>query len=181
MKKLISGLFFKLISLVLINSFLFFDFTCVGAAELIKVRTSDCLSPAIQINAELFLEYFSNQSKNAWIQSVGIPEIRDKQRRLLAPNGKPSNLTEKLWKLVRTDTFKEWFGDWEKYPDKASKIVDENGEPLVMRHTSPSDFTIFKKAKIASRDHRIHGGRPILQGALGSGMYFTTRQDVLDN
>ncbi len=31
-----------------------------------------------------------------------------------APNGQPSNLTEKQWLQVRTKAFKKWFGDWEK-------------------------------------------------------------------
>ena len=31
-----------------------------------------------------------------------------------APNGKPTNLTERQWLQVRTKAFKEWFGDWEK-------------------------------------------------------------------
>lgn len=31
-----------------------------------------------------------------------------------APNGKPTNLTERQWLQVRTRAFKEWFGDWEK-------------------------------------------------------------------
>jgi hypothetical protein len=31
-----------------------------------------------------------------------------------APNGKPTNLTERQWVQVRTKAFKEWFGDWEK-------------------------------------------------------------------
>ena len=31
-----------------------------------------------------------------------------------APNGKPTNLTERQWADVRTSRFKEWFGDWEK-------------------------------------------------------------------
>ena len=31
-----------------------------------------------------------------------------------APNGKPTNLSEKQWAQVRTKTFKKWFGDWEK-------------------------------------------------------------------
>ena len=43
-----------------------------------------------------------------------------------APNGKPTNLNEKQWLQVRTKTFKKWFGDWEKAPANASKIVDEN-------------------------------------------------------
>ena len=37
---------------------------------------------------------------------------RDSQGRLLAPNGKPSNLTEKQYAQVRTKAFKRWFGDW---------------------------------------------------------------------
>lgn len=31
-----------------------------------------------------------------------------------APNGMPTNLTERQWVQVRTRAFKEWFGDWEK-------------------------------------------------------------------
>lgn len=30
-----------------------------------------------------------------------------------APNGKPTNLTEKQWLQVRTPNFKRWFGNWE--------------------------------------------------------------------
>jgi hypothetical protein len=65
----------------------------------------------------------------------------------LAPNGKPSNLTHEQWHLVRTPEFKAWFGDWENYPADASKVVDENGEPLVVYHYSPNEFTIFDKTK----------------------------------
>ncbi|MDR1318116.1 MAG: hypothetical protein LBJ90_00700, partial [Treponema sp.] len=32
----------------------------------------------------------------------------------LAPNGKPSNLNHAQWYAVRTPSFKEWFGDWER-------------------------------------------------------------------
>jgi hypothetical protein len=53
---------------------------------------------------------------------------------LIAPNGKPSNLTPEQYKLVRTPEFKAWFGDWENDPENASKVVDENGEPLVVYH-----------------------------------------------
>ncbi len=62
---------------------------------------------------------------------------------LIAPNGKPSNLTPEQYKLVRTPAFKDWFGDWENDPANASKVVDENGEPKVMWHYSPNEFTIF--------------------------------------
>jgi len=50
----------------------------------------------------------------------------------LAPNGKPSNLTHEQWHLVRTPEFKAWFGDFENNPEEASKVIDENGEPMVV-------------------------------------------------
>jgi hypothetical protein len=33
---------------------------------------------------------------------------------MLAPNGQRSNLNKRQWIQVRTESFKEWFGDWEK-------------------------------------------------------------------
>ena len=62
---------------------------------------------------------------------------------LKAINGKPSNLTPKQWKLVRTPQFKAWFGDWENDPENASKVVDENGEPLVVYHATNNVFNEF--------------------------------------
>ena len=62
----------------------------------------------------------------------------------LAPNGKPSNLTHEQWHLVRTPEFKAWFGDWENDPANASKVVDENGEPLVVYRGMP------KKRKVGN-------------------------------
>ena len=69
---------------------------------------------------------------------------RDSQGRLLAPNGRPSNLTERQYAQVRTKEFKNWFGDWENDPTNASKVVDENGEPLVVYHgNKDSNITKF--------------------------------------
>lgn len=80
---------------------------------------------------------------------------------LLAPNGKPSNLTPEQYKLVRSKEFISWFGDWEKLAltkindsgidevslkrleDGVSKVLDENGEPLVVYHGTKSKFTVF--------------------------------------
>lgn len=64
-----------------------------------------------------------------------------------APNGKSTNLNERQWLQVRTKAFKNWFGDWENDPKNASKVVDENGEPLVVYHGSPKQFSIFDKSK----------------------------------
>ena len=52
-----------------------------------------------------------------------------------APNGKPTNLSEKQWVQVRTTAFKNWFGDWEKAArieklrrSKAVKITEADYE-----------------------------------------------------
>lgn len=66
---------------------------------------------------------------------------------LIAPNGNKSNLTPEQYKLVRTPEFKAWFGDWENDPKNASKVVDENGEPLVVYHGTKKDFYIFGEGK----------------------------------
>ena len=63
----------------------------------------------------------------------------------LAPNGKPSNLNAMQYKQVRTPEFKTWFGDWENDPENSSKVVDENGEPLVVYHFTDNKFTNFNK------------------------------------
>lgn len=41
--------------------------------------------------------------------------------------------------LCYTPSFLDWFGDWIDNPDNASKVVDENGEPLVVYHGSRSE------------------------------------------
>ena len=74
-----------------------------------------------------------------------------------APNGQPTNLTEKQWLQVRTTRFKEWFGDWENNPENASKVIDENGEPLVVYHGSAENITTFDEdwggTSTANNDH----------------------------
>lgn len=42
------------------------------------------------------------------------PDGSMKKGYMLAPNGRPTNLTEDQWLQVRTPNFKKWFGDWEK-------------------------------------------------------------------
>ena len=64
---------------------------------------------------------------------------------LKAPNGKDSNLNERQWVQVRTESFKKWFGDWENDSDNASKVVDANGEPLVVYHATNEDFSEFSR------------------------------------
>ena len=56
-----------------------------------------------------------------------------------APNGKPTKLSEQQWLQVRTDEFKNWYGDWESPSAKESDdiFLDDNGEPAVFYHGTP--------------------------------------------
>ena len=82
---------------------------------------------------------------------------------MLAPNGEPTNLTERQWLQVRTDAFKEWFGDWENDPEEASQMKDENGEPKVFYHNTNADFFAFNP---------LYNGSSTDAGWLGDGFYF---------
>lgn len=85
-----------------------------------------------------------------------------------APNGEPTNLTERQWLQVRTRAFKDWFGDWEHDPAHASKVLDENGEPLVVYHGTPNHgFTVFDAKRQGERD----------PGDFGKGFYFTPSKE----
>ena len=95
---------------------------------------------------------------------------RNSKGQLLAPNGKVSNLTEKQYAQVRIKAFKDWFGDWENDPANASKVVDENGEPLVVYHNSNTDINIFDKNKIGTNGSSEGG-------LFGKGFYFSTNKD----
>lgn len=64
---------------------------------------------------------------------------------LVSPGGPVSNLGKRseLWyKIVRTESFKKFFGDWQNDPNSSSKIVDKNGEPLVLFRGVAKDLSV---------------------------------------
>ena len=88
---------------------------------------------------------------------------------LLAPNGNPSNLTPEQYRIVRTAEFKAWFGDWENDPKNSSKVVDENGEPLVMYHGSlNAEIVEFQYEKMRDND----------EDAPFNGFWFSSEKDT---
>lgn len=54
-----------------------------------------------------------------------------------------SNLTREQQRQVATPEFKRWFGD--------SKVVDRDGEPLVVYHATDAEFTVFDRNKLGER------------------------------
>ena len=103
---------------------------------------------------------FDSSSDNVRFKNGGLME-----NKLLAPNGKPSNLTPEQYKLVRTSEFKHWFGDFEKDPKNSSKAVDDNGEPLVVYHGTRTNFTEFNINSVSSNTGNF--------GHYGYGFYFS--------
>lgn len=89
-------------------------------------------------------DYFNNHAYNEELLSIKKKAIADGTF-MKAPNGRPTNLTERQWLKVRTKSFKDWFGDWENDSENASKVVDENGEPLVVYHHRKSELYDFSK------------------------------------
>lgn len=66
---------------------------------------------------------------------------------------------------INTDSeaFKNWFGD--------SKVVDENGDPLVVYHGTSTDFTVFDKDKVGYNYRESEGG----------GFFFTQKKRSAEN
>jgi hypothetical protein len=71
-------------------------------------------------------------------------------KELVAPNGTQSALTEEQYYKVRTDEFKNWYGDWQLAYDLenyggVSKALNENTqEPLILYHGSKNDFARWR-------------------------------------
>ena len=74
-----------------------------------------------------------------------IERARQNGTYLKAPNGADTNLTPKQWAQVRTQSFKDWFGDWEKAARieklRSSEPVKITGEEI----TPSDDLKQYKK------------------------------------
>lgn len=101
---------------------------------------------------------YSLNTPNSQLEDVR-KQYENTDQWLKAPNGKPTKLTENQWLQVRTPNFKKWFGDWENDPKNASKVVDENGEPMVVYHgTKKAGFTEFDGNFAGSNSNNVRNG-----------------------
>lgn len=59
---------------------------------------------------------------------------------------------------IYSDSVKEWFGDWEKDPENASKVVDEDGKPLVVGIDINRAYQLqnIEKSSVSVRVHNIN-------------------------
>lgn len=100
---------------------------------------------------------------------------------MTAPNGEKTKLNAEQWATVRTTNFKNWFGDWENAPENASKVVDENGEPLVAYHGTTNDETTSvwnEKTKMYDTSHEpFTVFKREVDGLPNSGLFFNSSED----
>lgn len=126
-----------------------------------KFRESNGAAEEKPTAAEEYIEAVRKDAKGKTIQqpklsaraqfAAIVKKYKGTKQWLKAPNGKKSKLTERQWVQVRTQSFKEWFGDWENDPKNASQMLDANGEPAVFWHGSykNNEFTVFDIKKCA--------------------------------
>lgn len=67
--------------------------------------------------------------------------------------------------IIYSPQFKKWFGNWQN-SKKCSKVLDNNGFPLIVHHGTNNEFNEFKSHYMGQTGT-----------ALGQGFYFTSNQD----
>ena len=152
-----------------------------GAEDIVYISNSNDIKSATDNNGHFDensdsilrqIEEDDLSTKSPSEQYNAVKEMyRGTSKYMMAPNGMKTSLTERQWVQVRTPAFKEWFGDWENDPQNASKVLDDNGEPLVMYHGtfSWSDFDRF--------DIDMSGDNWNGYASHGKGFYFTSSED----
>ncbi|MCQ2125092.1 MAG: hypothetical protein MJZ25_13005 [Fibrobacter sp.] len=112
--------------------------SAVGNSLVDIISAYDGFEDNIRTAKAIESKYNSSESDTVRAQYEGTDQW------MKAPNGADTKLSENQWLQVRTESFKNWFGDWESDPQNASKVVDENGEPMVVYHgTEHSGFDTF--------------------------------------
>ena len=74
---------------------------------------------------------------------------------------------------IFSSAFKKWFGDWERYPWNASKVIDSDGKPLLVYHgTDADEFSVFDTTgKFTGKSTGL---------SEGTGAYFTTNRKAAE-
>ena len=78
-----------------------------------------------------------------------IDQAKQNGTYMKAPNGKPTNLTAAQWVKVRTQAFKNWFGDWEKIAKLANS--KHKGNERNRSKQAPEYTDDFRRVQARSR------------------------------
>lgn len=79
------------------------------------------------------------------VQFPGASSIADGYIHSIRDAG--SFVNTKFENVTQTQQFKRWFGDWQKNPKRASKVVNADGTPKIVYHGTNADFWTFDLGK----------------------------------
>jgi hypothetical protein len=109
------------------------------------------------LNDALLAENYGNKSMFYWNKKEALPLLQ--RARVQYPSSLPQDgfihsirendafVNYRLENVTHSKQFKDWFGDWLKNPQKASKIVNEDGTPMVVYHGTDAKFNVFDMGK----------------------------------
>lgn len=112
-------------------------------------QLNDAIQNEMKGNTSVF--YLNKIKAAALLRRAGLqlpsgPFLNSGYIHSIRENG--SNVKPKFENVTYSQQFKKWFGDWEKKPNTASKVVNEDGTPKVVYHgTKNFGFTVFDTAK----------------------------------
>jgi hypothetical protein len=90
---------------------------------------------------------------------------------------KTQNLLETQVPAVESQNFKNWFGDWQANPEVASKVVNQDGSPLVVYHGTQRPDRIgtqFRKSRATSGPMAFFTDNPELASSYAKGKQDTS-------
>jgi hypothetical protein len=99
----------------------------------------------VQISLEIVRLNAEQQAETVQVRPEDLNENGD---RYAVVGGNTSQLPERAWKMVRTDAFKEWFGDWEHIPIEQFKT----SQGSIYTYDETGRTTRFKTAT-GEQDH----------------------------
>lgn len=116
-----------------------------------KGNSLDQLNKAINntVNGGVELFYWNKKETITLLQSAGLqlPGSLPRDGFVHSITDIGSKVKSKFANVTETQQFKRWFGDWKNNPKKASKVVNDDGTPMIVYHGSKSrDITIFQTA-----------------------------------
>lgn len=82
------------------------------------------------------------------------------------------DLTISVAPKLESQNFKTWFGDWQSKPEEASKVVGENGAPIVVYHGTQRPDRIgsqFRKSRATSGPMSFFTDNPELASSYATG------------
>ncbi len=101
-------------------------------------------------NGEVSLFYVNKEKTTKVLKSAGNPIPRG----LSSLDGFVNSIRDakspvkpRFENVTQSTQFKRWFGDWEKHPHTASKVVNSDGTPKIVYHGTNGQFHVFQSGK----------------------------------